>query len=233
MTDAYPTDEAVKARHAAVASSRTFRNLSQRLALGKKRVLDAGCGYGEYLAHFGAGSLGLTSTPHEVEYGARHHLAIRLGNVEALDTLDMRDFEAVWANNLFEHLIAPHAFLMELREVVRDDGRIVLGVPVVPTPSFLMCFRQFRGALASNHINFFTSRTLRLSAERAGWVVESVRAFVFKSALLDTLVSWLAPHLYLVARKDASFSYPPKKRKEWEGQARYARLLSLGTHPAP
>lgn len=224
-----PTDAEIGTRHAAVAASRTFRNVRDALGLAGKRVLDAGCGYGEYLALFGAGSIGLTTTRHEVEYGTRHSLDIREGNVEALAEFGLSGFDAVWANNLFEHLVAPHAFLMELREIVGDEGRIVLGVPVVPAAPFLMRFRKFRGALASNHINFFTRSTLRLFAERAGWKVEAVRPFIFKNPLLDRLVAPIAPHLYLVARKDSSFSYPEKKRKEWEGEARYARLLALGT----
>jgi 2-polyprenyl-3-methyl-5-hydroxy-6-metoxy-1,4-benzoquinol methylase len=55
------------------------------------------------------------------------------GNVETLDELKIEErFEGIWSNNLFEHLLSPHAFLIRLKTMVRPDTRLVLGVPVLP-----------------------------------------------------------------------------------------------------
>ena len=225
-----PDERAIEKRHAAVRASRTFRNVRNTFTLQGKRVLDVGCGYGEYLALFGVGSLGITTTAHEVVYGKRAGLDIRQGNAEALDELHVGNlFNAVWANNLYEHLLSPHSFLMRLKHVVKDDGIIILGVPVVPRVTSLLSLRKFRGALASNHINFFTKETLSLTAQRAGWIVEEVRPFFFANRFLDSLIAPLAPHLYLVARNNPYFQYPPKKIKEWADDPRYVGLLSIGT----
>ncbi len=224
------SDVAIAARHAAVTHSHTFHNIRKTLPLGQSRVLDIGCGYGEYLALFGKGSVGITTTSDEVAYGARHGLSIREGNAETLDTFPLEEpFEYVWANNLFEHLVAPHAFLMSIKRLLTHTGRLILGVPVVPAIPTLMRERHFRGALASNHINFFTKDTLCLTVERAGWVVEDVRPFYAQAPLVDRLASRIAPHLYVVARNDPTFSYPPKKVREWQDEVHYAGLLVQGT----
>lgn len=221
-------DKDIAKRHAAVARSRTFQNLRRVLGLERMRVLDVGCGYGEYLAAFGPQSIGITTTPEEVAYGARAGLDIRAGNAEELAEAKLEGpFDAVWANNLFEHLLAPHAFLIELKPMAKSGGKLILGVPMIPAFPTLMRLRRFRGALASNHIGFYTRRTLQLTAERAGWKVESVRPFFFRSAFLDGLLAPMAPHLYLVATNDASFTYADKKLKEWEHEPRYARLLTI------
>lgn len=225
--------EQIQERHKHVARSRTFRNLRTSFNLGGKRVFDVGCGFGEYLTHFGIGSIGITTTPSEVQYAKSCGLPVTLGNAEALDDTHFSvAFEAVWANNLFEHLLAPHAFLMSLKRHITPNAHLVLGVPVIPVLPALMRLRRFRGALASNHINFFTRRTLRLTIERAGWVVKDIRPFYFENALMDRLFAPFAPHLYLIAENDTNFTYPAKKVSEWEGDARYASLLAIA-RPRP
>ena len=217
-------------RFAPVKNSRTFNRILDTLGLHSKKVLDMGCGYGEYLVCFGPGSVGITTTLHEVEYGKEHGLSIVRGNVELLDEMDLKDrFDAAWANNLFEHLVGPHAFLITLKTVMRDDAVLVLGVPVVPRIASLMRLTKFRGALAAAHVNFFTRETLRLAVERAGWKVDTVRPFYFSNTFLDFLGSFFAPHLYVVARNGASFRYLEKKLNEWKDEPLYEKIVAVGT----
>ena len=212
----------------AVSKSRTFANLRTSHGLGEKSVLDLGCGHGQYLKHFGLGSVGITTASDEVDYGATQGLDIRFGNAERLDQASLgKRFEAVWANNLFEHLLAPHAFLMHLKKTVTDDGLLLLGVPVFPVLPGLTRFTRFRGVFASNHINFFTRRTLRFTVERAGWKVLDVRGFFFKNRFLDGLACLVAPHMYVVAKNNTAFVYPPKKYHEWFEDEHYADLLRI------
>jgi len=212
----------------AVSVSRTFSNLREAYGLNTKRVLDIGCGHGQYLRHFGPKSIGITTASSEVEWGKRVSLDIRFGNAERLDyeALDGR-FDVVWANNLFEHLLAPHAFLMNLKRTVSDDGLLVLGVPVFPALSGLTRFARFRGVFASNHINFFTQKTLRITVERAGWQVVDARSFFFSNRLLDCLLHPIAPHIYIVAKNNHLFVYPPKKEHEWVEDEHYAAMLKI------
>jgi len=136
-------------------------------------------------------------------------------------------FDCIWANNLFEHLLSPHAFLVRLKRVSKSDGKIILGVPVVPRIVSLMRLKVFVGALASNHISFFTKETLKLTVERAGWDIECVSPFITGIGFVDSVLSCIAPHLYVVAKNNTKFHYPPKKIKEWEGEVYYKDLLSI------
>lgn len=218
----------IKDREGGVQNSRTFKNIRAIYGLSDKSVIDIGCGFGEYLRFFGKGSIGVTTTREEVEYGKKNELNIIFGNAENLGEFSTEEkFGVIWANNLFEHILSPHSFLMKIKKKSNSKTILILGVPVIPKFTILTFFKRFRGALASNHINFFTHTTLRLTAERAGWRVISVRPFVFKNCLLDTLVRPISPHLYLVAENMKDFVYPLKKVNEWIADEHYAELLSL------
>src|SRR3954470_2716913 len=94
-------------RFAPVDSSKTFNHILDILDLRDKKVLDLGCGYGEYLVKFGKNSLGITSTIEEVEYGKVRGIRIVRGNVELIEAINLNEqFEGIWANNLFEHLLS-------------------------------------------------------------------------------------------------------------------------------
>lgn len=209
--------------------SRTFRRLLDQLGLRSMRTLDIGCGFGEHLICFGEGSLGITTTPEEAEFGRAKGVPIVLGNAETVDKIQgLPRFQAIWANNLFEHLLAPHAFLIKLKAISDPDTLLVLGVPVIPRIASLMRLPRFRGALASLHINFFTRESLTLTVERAGWKIQAVRPFISSVRLIDEYVlSFFAPHLYVVAHNDASFRYPGKKLKEWKDDGHYDELIAI------
>lgn len=222
-------DMSIKHREENVKLSKTFRNIRDLYLLAKKSVCDIGCGFGEYLRFFGSGSIGVTTTQEEVEYGKSNDLKIIFGNAEKIGEVfaNGEKFDAIWANNLFEHLLSPHAFLMNLKRISKEQAVIILGVPVVPKVVSLISLPWFRGTLASNHINFFTKTTLRLTVDRGGWEVVTIRPFIFKNSFLDFIICPFAPHLYVVAKNNLSFIYPTKKLKEWISDSYYDHLLNI------
>jgi SAM-dependent methyltransferase len=219
----------IKLREENVKLSRTFRNIRDLYSLSDKSVCDIGCGFGEYLRLFGAGSIGVTTTQEEIEYGKNSNLKIIFGNAEELEKVFVNGekFKAIWANNLFEHLLSPHAFLMHLKKISEERAIVALGVPVIPKIESLTSFSWFRGTLATNHISFFTCKTLGLTVERAGWKVVTIRPFIFKNKYLDLLIRPFAPHLYVIAENNIAFVYPTKKLKEWISDAYYGDLLDI------
>lgn len=200
-----------------VAASRTFAHLVQRFSLDKKTAVDIGCSEGYYLAHFGTGSMGVTIIPEHIAAAKERGLAVVEGNIEDPAFSLPKKFDIAWANNLFEHMNSPHLFLMKVREFLKPDGLLILGVPVIPWFSFLTRFKRFRGAYAASHVNFFTRRTLIETVRAGGWTVREARSFYFKNGAIDALINSLAPHIYIVAHPTPGFAYPNKRLRSLRG----------------
>lgn len=221
-------DDLKERRFLLASRSRTFRNIIKEFSLNEKKVLDLGCSYGEYTTHFGKGSIGISSNPKEVDIGVRRGLDIRFGGVENLVDMDLpRDFECIWANNIFEHLLSPHSFLMTLKKLANPKCLLILGVPVIPFPFLLTIFRKFRGIFSPAHVNFFNWRTLKFTVEYAGWDVSQVRPFITSIRVLDKCVMPMIPHIYIIARNNTSFVYSRDKLQEWEHLPHYQYLLEI------
>lgn len=217
----------MESRFSGVKKSKTFKKILNKYNLRSKKVLDIGCGLGQYLVNFGNHSMGLTSTLSEVEYGKNNNINIIKGNAELIDDLDLEIYDAVWANNLIEHILSPHSFLVKLKKVSNDKTVLILGVPVFPFFVYLLKLKKFRGSLASNHINFFTKKTLEKTVERSGWEILESRSFLFSNKFIDCLFSIFSPHIYVVARNIVNFNYPVKKINEWKDDDYYKNLLNI------
>src|SRR3989344_1464306 len=200
-------NDPIEQRFKNVSNSKKFSNIVFRHDLRKKRVLDLGCSYGEFLAHFGAGSVGITISGGEAEYGKDRGLNARIGNAE--NTLPfVGEFDVIFANNLLEHLYAPHEFLCTIKKYLKPEGFLILGVPCIPIIFPLLRLKKFQGSLADAHINFFTKNTLRKTVERAGWDIGDIRGFHFATRFFDKLLDPIYPHFYVTASVQEHFEYP-------------------------
>ena len=210
-------DSEIEKRFVNVGKSKTFKNIIHTFKLGEKAVLDIGCSYGEFVAHFGPGSVGVTITPDEVEYGTKKGLDIRYGNIEDKSFVLKEKFDVIFANNIFEHLYSPHQFLVDVKKYLKEDGVLLLGVPCIPKITPLVHIRKFRGSLAVAHINFFDRDTLIKTTERGGWNVHSTRGYHFFNPLIDHLLDPIYPHFYVAATPIQDFQYSDKRMKELAG----------------
>lgn len=101
--------------------SKTFARIAKLYNLPNKRVLDIGSGVGSYMQRFGPNSVGITTRQDEVDLGKQISRDIRFANAETLKEKLSPDekFDVIWCNNIFEHLLSPHSFLVNLKNFLR------------------------------------------------------------------------------------------------------------------
>lgn len=214
-----PPEETERLVRTTFAPSRVVRFLCRHYAADRLAVLDIGCGYGQHLVHFGPGSVGLDAIERNVAFvRALGYEAVQANVEDGFPDFD-RPFDAVFAANLLEHLVAPHLFLLRLHHLLKPDGLAFIHVPTIPPLPILDRLIKrvigHNGYLASEHIYAFTPRVGQFIMERAGFKVLDV-AFV---AVRDhRLLKWCEPlfreigiSVTLVGRRDPNFVYPEKR----------------------
>jgi len=91
-----------------------------------RKVLDVGCGVGQYLRHFSDQSIGMDLNDIKLKECKR---AVIRGNVNhGLPFID-NCFEAVFCSHILEHLDAPINLLKEANRVLQSKGILIIAVP--------------------------------------------------------------------------------------------------------
>jgi SAM-dependent methyltransferase len=214
----------------------------QRYGLSWKRVLDLGCGLGEHLAQCGRGSLGVDLHEENIEACKARGLSARRANFAEGVPADLKQgaFDVCLISHTLEHVPNPHSLLIDARQCLREEGVVVVAVPVINVSDLLFgwCFRPFKhhravarlqldGYLWPTHINFFTPLSLELTCSRAGYR----RLYLGLPNLprpLDELARPFAPVIWYVGAKIAGWQYQDTSDM---ALARDGRILYPGDRP--
>jgi 2-polyprenyl-3-methyl-5-hydroxy-6-metoxy-1,4-benzoquinol methylase len=143
------------------------------------RVLDVGCGEGQLtaaLARPGFEVVGIDVAEEPLRRARAQHagLDVRLVDVEGEWPLADASFDAVWAGETIEHVADTAGWLSEVRRVLRSGGVLLLSTPAHGRLTLLSLALSARRAderfdPRSDHLRFYTSRTLRALLEQFGF----------------------------------------------------------------
>jgi len=103
-----------------------------------------------------------------LEYGRRRGIRLVEGDVKRLIELGVKA-DLVIVNHVLEHVADPIDFLLDLREIVKDEGHVLIGVPGLADVRYGYGDGEFWGCLQNAHLFFFELWTLRRCMERAGF----------------------------------------------------------------
>ena len=143
------------------------------------RLLDIGCGKGDYLARMrgrGWEVEGLEVDSEAVDNArARHGLTIHHG---ALETLGLPDnsFDAVTANHVIEHVHEPIALIRECLRVLKPGGVLVLATPNINSDAHRVFGRIWTHLDPPRHLHLFSGTTLKECGSRAGF--QTIEVFI-------------------------------------------------------
>jgi SAM-dependent methyltransferase len=151
-------------------SAELVKHLSARFDLSGKRVLDIGCGQGEFLrelCHIGD----CTGVGYDAMYAgptAADGSAAQFHSRTAPRGADLPEFDVVTSRHWFEHIDDPYEFLVDLRE--QAGSRTVYGYLEVPDACYDLSTAGWE--VIYPHVSYFDAFSLTKIVERAGWYIE-------------------------------------------------------------
>jgi methionine biosynthesis protein MetW len=108
---------------------------------GKKKILDVGCGRGQFMIHAprGVSVFGIDIIDSELAYCRKLGLEVKKCDIEK-NNIPYKDssFDGIYFSHVIEHLQNPYAAMNKIRRVMKTGGRIV-----VATPNFSTHYKHF------------------------------------------------------------------------------------------
>lgn len=160
------------------------------------RLLDFGASYGELLnqAKFYYDAVGIEIDPITSRY-AREELGLKVYNKSIFDEdLNLEgEFDLVTMLQVIEHLEAPRAVLMRLKEFLKNDGYIFIECPNYRSYSMRVLGKHHTLLLGNEHVNMFSRHSLTKLLDECGFEVVASETYDLDLHIYDLVGKCLSP----------------------------------------
>jgi SAM-dependent methyltransferase len=175
LSDTYYDDYLMTVSHS--AQMRQYQreqaeDFVNRFGLRGKAVIEVGCGDGnylEYLREAGAVASGTEPSARFRQLAVERGFTVHPGYVGAATPPPGGPYAGFATRQVLEHVPDPRDFLLGIRKALEPGAAALVEVPSLEQAMEGHRFYDF----FSDHLNYFTARTLRLALERAGFEVVS------------------------------------------------------------
>jgi len=148
-----------------------FSSFIQKFSLKKKKIIEIGCGNGEYLSimkQFDVDAYGLENSGGAVTHCNRSGLNVSKGFIQKGSyKLKHAPFDAFFTLNFLEHLPGPNLFLRGVYNNLKDNA---IGFVEVPNLDMILRNKLF-SEFMRDHLFYFTKKTLSLALNLNGFEV--------------------------------------------------------------
>lgn len=149
---------------------------------GKGRLLDIGCGNGEFLATMrtmGWKVMGVEPDTDAAKIAREHFdIPVRVGTFEEV-TLPDDFFDAIVLRHIIEHSINPIRLLRKCKGILKPGGRLIVITPNIESLGYRFFKESWVHLDPPRHFYLFSCRTLKTCVERAGFCVDVLRTLTW------------------------------------------------------
>lgn len=168
---------------------------AQQMAGKNQEVLDISCGEGFFAAEIARQGNRVTGIDALPEVSERAALAdyfsvdLNQGLGEVIERLQGKRFDRILLLDILEHLYYPERIVSQCRDLLQDDGQLIVSVPNVANISvrLSLLLGNFnyvdRGILDRTHLRWYTRKTAGQLIMNAGYRIVAERSTVIPIAL--------------------------------------------------
>jgi SAM-dependent methyltransferase len=148
-----------------------FDDFVKKYSLDKKKILEIGCGKGEYLSimkQLNVDAYGIENLEESVDFCRKNGLNVSKGFIENAEyKINNAPFDAFFILNFFEHLPEPNSLLGGIYNNLTEDS-----IGLVEVPNFDMILRKkLFSEFIPDHLFYFTKQTLSFVLSLSGFEV--------------------------------------------------------------
>ncbi len=156
-----------------------------RLVGNNKKVLELGCGPGHMSQvlrnNFGCNIIGIEIDEEAAKVARNfcHEVVVcNLDDTDLTRLFEKNTFDVIVMADVLEHLKEPQHTLVQCKQLVSDDGYMVISIPNVAYAGVVasLMMAQFPyadlGILDRTHLRFFTGPSFRILLQRLGYRIE-------------------------------------------------------------
>jgi 2-polyprenyl-3-methyl-5-hydroxy-6-metoxy-1,4-benzoquinol methylase len=137
----------------------------------KGRLLDIGCGNGEFLSfmkNYGWDTIGIDFDTKAVEVAKAKKLNVKLGSLKEQNfTNDY--FDAITVAHVLEHVYNPTELLAECYKLLKTNGKVIVATPNSQSLGHKFFKENWRGLEPPRHIHVFSPKSLFSVIQNSGF----------------------------------------------------------------
>jgi SAM-dependent methyltransferase len=147
----------------------------------KGRVLDVGCGIGDFLSFY-KNSIGVDINPLNIRNCRKKKLTAYLIDGEKLPFIE-ESFESTILDNVLEHINDPYPILREINRVLKNDGVLIVGVPgargFLRDPDHKKYYDEKLLSFTLSNVGFYMKKTLYMPSKSSYKVLDIKQACIY------------------------------------------------------
>ncbi|WP_440928168.1 class I SAM-dependent methyltransferase [Candidatus Pelagibacter sp.] len=145
----------------------------------KCRIIDLGSGFGFFLSAFGKNwekhGIELSDlASHDSKKWSKIHKIDLEKKITISDMKKLGKFDVVFSYHVIEHLKNPNQFILNARELLKDNGIFILGTPNFDSGCARLFKKKYRFFHDKTHITFFSENSLYRLFDDYGFEVFNV-----------------------------------------------------------